>query len=297
MKGNKYYIEEDWKLPDFSLVKKEEFLTVENSFNIFSKNMHDKEMNEISQIIFQHINNDFKTIIENYIPTFGKDFFDRIIKYNEIQKIKSLYNNLKYSLKQTVNYYMKLISSNPSIKIIEEFKIQILSLNNLESLINKINNDHISQVSHKLDLVLGDTRDYFVDKFIYSLKNDMILKLTFEENVLSIINNILDAKSNTFENEYINIINNNIKNTFIEQYKKILNEQTSSILKYIQENKNLIKIKLDSLNTFKINNILSDITNKRNNLVNAIDDYDIFNYDFNISDEVKALLNNYCKNQ
>ena len=233
MKGSKYNIVEDWKVPDFSLVEKEEFSNVENSFNNFCKIYHDKELNEINQIIFQHINNDFSRIIENFIPTFGKDFFDRILKYNEIQKIQSLFNNFKYSLKQTINYNTQLCSSNHSIIISEELKAQILSLNNLESIINKIKNSQISCVNKKLDMVFGDTRDSFVDKFIYNIKNDQILKLTFEENILSVINKILDENSNIFEDEYFNVINNNIKNTFIKQYENIINEQTSILLQII----------------------------------------------------------------
>ena len=37
------------------------------------------------------------------------DFFDRILKYNEIQKIDILYNNLKYSLIKTIIYYIDLV--------------------------------------------------------------------------------------------------------------------------------------------------------------------------------------------
>ena len=297
MKNSKYNIVEDWKVPDFSLVKRDEFSNVEKSFNKCCKIYHDKELNEINQIIFQHINNDFSRIIENFIPTFGKDFFDRILKYNEIQKIKSLFNNFKYSLKQTINYNTQLCSSNHSIIISEELKTQILSLNNLESIINKIKNSQISCVNKKLDMVFGDTRDSFVDKFIYNIKSDFTLKLAFEENVLSVINKILDENSNIFEDEYFNVINNNIKNTFIAQYTNIINEQTNSLLQFIQENKNIIKNKLDNLNSFKSNIILSDINNKANKLINVIDEYYIYNKNFEISDEVQLLLNNYCKNK
>ena len=66
----------------------------------------------------------------------------------------------------------------------------------------------------------------------------MKIKLAFEENVLSVINKILDENSNIFEDEYFNVTNNNIKNTFIQQYTNIINKQTSSLLQFIQENKN-----------------------------------------------------------
>ena len=295
MKGSKYDIVEDWKIPDFSLVKKEEFFNIQNSFNNFYDKYYSKEKTELNQIIFENLNNDFKILIENFIPSFGKDFYDRIIKYNEIQKIKSFYNNIKYTLKQSINYYIKLCSSYPSILIPEELKTQILSLNNLESLVNTINNNEISLLYKKLDKVFGETRDYFVDKYIYYFKYSSYYKYEFEDNILSIIYKTLDEKSSIFENEYNNLINNHIKNPFVTQYKTILNEQTNYMLRFIQENKNLIKGKLDSLNTFNSNAILLDIENKINGLYNDIDEYYIYNEDFKISDEVKTLLNNYCK--
>ena len=85
-----------------------------------------------------------------------------------------------------------------------------------------------------------------MDEFIYNIKNDFAFKLTFEENVLSVKNKILDENSNIFEDEYLNVINNNIKNTFIKHYANIINEQTSSLLQFIRENKNIIKKQLDS---------------------------------------------------
>ena len=72
-----------------------------------------------------------KKIINNFIPIFGKDFFDNIFDYNNVQKIKTVYNNLKYSVNQTLSYYMKLIELYPDIIIPEELKLNILSLKKL----------------------------------------------------------------------------------------------------------------------------------------------------------------------
>ena len=101
-------------------------------------------------------------------------------------------------------------------------------------------------------MVFGDTRDSLVNKFIYNIKNDFTLKLTFEENMLSVINKILDENSNIFEDEFFNVINSKIKNTFLKQYANIINEQTISLLQFIQENKNIIKKQYDSLIFFKV---------------------------------------------
>ena len=50
----------------------------------------------------------FNEMLENILPSLGNSFFERIINYNENFKISSLYNNLKYSLIPTIEYYNSL---------------------------------------------------------------------------------------------------------------------------------------------------------------------------------------------
>ena len=294
-KGNKYNIIQDWKNPDFSLLKREEFLNIQTSFNNFYKKYHDIEVNEINQIIYVNIRYNFKMIIENFIPSFGKDFFERIIKYNKIIKTKSLYNNLKLSSEQTINYYIKLFSQNPSIIIPEDLKIKILSLNNIDLLINSLNNDLISKLNQKFDKLFDETKGYFVDSYIYALKNNKNIKLSFDDDIKEIIYKIADNNTKYFEIEYLNLINYNIKNEFIEEYKIMLNEETNNIIIFINENKNLIKTKLNSLNAIKTELILSDINSKLNNVLESINNYNNNFNSFQISNEIRISLNNYSK--
>jgi hypothetical protein len=234
-------------------------------------------------------------IIQNFIPSFGKDFFYRIVKYNGIQKIKSLYNNLKYSLAQTFNYNLQLLSLNLSTIIPEELKTKLLSINNVDILINSLNNDAIVKINNKLNKLFEETKDYIVDKYIYYIKVDPSIILNIDNDIKNIIDDLIDDNRETFENEYINLININIKNSFIEEYKEALNEETENIINFIEENKKLMKEKLDSLNVLKTDDILLDIENKLNNLIKTIDNYDLFFNSFEISEDIPILLNNYCK--
>ena len=136
MKGNEYNINNiTWKIPDFSLVYREEILSIKNSFNNFTNVFKNIEYNEFNKIILENLKNNFIIIIENFISSFGKDFFDINIKNNEIQNIKSLFNNIKYSLKQTITSLIKILLAIPSISIPDDLKIKLINLNNTDLLI------------------------------------------------------------------------------------------------------------------------------------------------------------------
>ena len=295
MKGNEFNIKENWKKSDFSKVKNNEFLIIKNAYNNFTEIYQKIEKNEFNKAILENMNTNFKLIIQNFIPSFGKDFFYRIVKYNGIQKIKSLYNNLKYSLAQTFNYNLQLLSLNLSTIIPEELKTKLLSINNVDILINSLNNDAIIKINNKLNKLFEETKDYIVDKYTYYIKVDPSIILNIDNDIKNIIDDLIDDNRETFENEYINLININIKNSFIEEYKEALNEETENIINFIEENKKLMKEKLDSLNVLKTDDILLDIENKLNNLIKTIDNYDLFFNSFEISEDIPILLNNYCK--
>ena len=297
MKGDEYNIEINWKKPDFSLIQKEQLLSITKSFNNFTSIQREIEQIKFTNATLEYMEKNFKIIIENFIPSFGKDYFERIIKYNEIQKIKSLYNNLKYSFTQTINYYIKLCSQNPSITLPEDLKNKILVLNNIDSLINSLNNEEILQLNKKLNNIIEETKDYLVDKYIYYIKVDSTIELSFDKEKKKIIYDLLDDSIEIFENEYYNLINNYIIKQFKEQFINLLNEESNNMLACIEEKKNLLNITIAPLNIIKIDYVLSDIENVLNNITNAINDYNTHFHSFKISEEIPQLLNNYCKDK
>ena len=133
MKGNKFEIEEDWKNPDFSQVKRKLFEHIINDFKNFSDIYKNKEINDFYNFMSTNMHNNFKQIIDNFIPSFGKDYFENLLKYNEIQKIKSLYGNLKYSLGITLTYYIFLTYSNSMALLPVDLVIKMMTLNHIES--------------------------------------------------------------------------------------------------------------------------------------------------------------------
>ena len=79
MKGNKFKIEKDWKKPDFSNINKDIFEDIINDFNInFSSTYKNKELNDFYNVMSTNLENNFKKILDNFIPSFGKDYFERL---------------------------------------------------------------------------------------------------------------------------------------------------------------------------------------------------------------------------
>ena len=95
---NDTYLKENYNIPkDFSKMIIEEFSEIQLKFNNFIISYSSQELKNFKNLVLENIKNNCKIIINNFFPSFEKDFFDRILKCNEIQKIKSLYSNLKYS--------------------------------------------------------------------------------------------------------------------------------------------------------------------------------------------------------
>ena len=66
---------------------------------------------------------------------------------------------------------------------------------------------------------------------------------------------------------------NNIKNPFIEQYKKTLNKETNEMIYFIKKLKEESRDDLNKLFTLNSDNILVEIENKLNNTVRAVEAY------------------------
>ena len=299
MKGNNY-LEENFQIPpDFSSVKINEFKNIKTLFNSFTETYHNQEKNELRNLILGNIKNNFKIIIDNFVPSFGKDYFDRILNYNEIQKIQGLYNNLKYSLLETNSYYILLcknyIKTLSSSQLPEDIKLKLLNLNNIDAVIKSKNDLIISTLNSKMDEFFKDTKNYIVEKYINGMKNESNIKLNFKDNIIAIIEEILDGNRYIFENEYMNMMNNLIKNPFIEQYKITLNKETNEMNYFIKQLMEQLKPQLNKIFTLNTDNELKDIENKLNKTVRAVEAYNSHFKSFKISDQVKIYLEDFGK--
>ena len=296
MKEDKFEIEKDWKNPDFNNNKGDIFEDLINDFNSnFSNTYKNKELNDFYNIMSTNMHSNFKQILNNFIPSFGKDYFERLLKYNEIQIIKALYANLHYSLGITLTYYMFLTYSNSMDSLPRDLVIKIIALNNIEHLAQKKNEEVLSLLYSKFGEFLEETKNNFVDIYIDYIKKDNSLKSDFNTNIIDLLSSILENKRNIFEDEYTNMMNINIKNPFIEQYKKTLKESTDDLLNFIFENKEQLKLELEGQFSLDKEDILHNIDTKINETLNLVEEIQKHFDSFKISKDIEDFLNNFAE--
>ena len=296
MKGNKYEINENWKIPDFSNVQKDIFEDIINDFNNnFSDIYKSKEINDFYNVMSTNLKSNFNQTIDNFISSFGKDYFDRLLKYNEIQKIKALYENLDYSLSITLTYYFFLTYSNSMASLPKDLEIKIMSLNNIDSRANKKSDELISLLNTKFEEFLEETKNNLVEKYINYIKTDNSLKNNFNTNIIDLLSSILDNKKDIFEDEYMKMMNSDIKEPFIGNYAKILKESQDNLINFISENKEQITLELKDLLIDNKEENLHNIETKINDTLNLVEEIEKHFDSFKISKEIEDFLNNFAE--
>ena len=293
MKGNQFEIKENWEIPDFSYVRKDIFSPIKYDFdNNFSNSYRLKEETDFYNTMSIILINNFKQNIDNFIPSFGKDYFERIVKYNEIQKIKSLYGNLKYSLGITLTYYLFLTYSSINIILPEDLEIKIMTLNNIDSVIKKENKEILSLLNLDFDEFLELTKNNLVEIYINYIKKNNI---DFNKNITDLIATIFENKRNIFEDEYISMMNTYIKFPFIEQYTKTIGESSDDIINFIAENKESLRLEMKDLLNMNADETLKNIYSKINDTTNSIEEYNTYFGNFKISKDIEEFLDNYVE--
>ena len=300
---------------NYESVNKDIFIDLKNNIykNIIAENMeieqnelinyiinsikNEKDINfNVKNIIKQKIINNFKEVNNNFMSNFGKNYFDRILEYNEIQKIKSLYNNIKYSLSQTIKYYISLckiqIEKNLSKQLPEDIKTKILLLNDLDSIAKLKNQQILTSLNKKLELLIKETNSYVIEKYI----NNMKLQLNINGKIKDFVIQTLNETKNNLEKEYNNLFIQIIKNPFIVQYTKIINKETSEMNNYIEMLKKEAKEHLNKIFTLKTDTVLSDIEKKLSQTIKAVKDYNSHFITFKISHYIQDFLYNYGNN-
>ena len=294
MKGENYII--NYKTPaDFSAGKNNIYDKIKNLFKNFTISYSSQEKKEFEKIIGDKAVNNFNILINNFVPSFGVDFFNRILKFNEIQKIKRLYLNLKYSLAETIIYYISLANIYKGIYLPVDIKKKILTLNDLDSVVKSKNDYIISTLNDKLDSYFEETKNYITNKYIDDMNLNSDFDLKFNSNVKDKIKGLISGNLHNYENEYIKMMRENIKEPFIKEYTIILNEATEDMKEFIERSKVESKADLDSLFSLDSDTVLADIQNKLNYTKRAVEEYNSHLNTFKISNDVSKFLKGFGK--
>lgn len=281
---------------DFSPGVNNIYDNIEIMFKNFSLTYISQERKEFDKFIGENTINNFKNLVNNFIPSFGVDFFDRILKFNGIQKINLLYRNLKYSLAETIIYYIGLAATQKDKLLPVDIKLKLFTLNNLDSLVVSKNNYILSNLNDRLDAYFKEARNYVVDKYLTEMVTSEELDLKLNNELKEIIKSLITENKLNYEGEYMNMMQEYVKIPFVEKYNKILNEATEDMKQFIEYSKIELKVELDEIFSLDSDSVLADIQSKLNNTINSASEYYKHFESFKISEEVIDYFENFGEN-
>ena len=291
-KGSDFEIDlNKWKYLDYSRVY-EKIGQICNELLEFFDSQKENEKEIIDLFLKKIMISNFNDLLQNIIPSFGNQFFERIIKYNENFKITSLYNDLKYSLTHTIAYYRAIGTINIRA-LTKDLKLKIYSLNDLDLVAKQKNKEVIDLLNTKVNEFIEDSKDFLIEKYISFFTNDVSIKKNFNRNIYDEITEIIFSLENDFNKSYLDLMNKYLKDKLISSYTKVMNEKTADMVLSVVEKREMLKANLDDLFSLEPDEVLNDINNKINNTLRVIDRYNNHLNDFKISDNFVDFLNNY----
>ena len=295
-RGNNYEVDIGaWEILDYSFINKE-INSIKGSFDKFIVAQKKNEENNVNKGIQDLIKSNFYDLLNNLIPSFGNEFFERIIKYNENFKITTLYDNLKYSLTQTLTYYASLYGLSQIRALTKDLKIRLYSLNDLDIIVEQKNKQVLELLNLTVDDFINQSKNHIIQKYISFFKADTSIELSFNPEIKKKINENLNSVISDIELDFINLLNIYLKEKLVSSYTNVLNSKTEEMLRNIRSQRELIKSRLDDLFSLDSDEVLNNINLNINNTLHSINAYKEHFDKFEIPEELFNYLNNYGKN-
>ena len=294
-KGHNYQIDiKNWvsnENLDFSEYSNIVNLDINRDFESFYLLQKENEEKRFNDSLKEVIKNNFNNLLSYLIPTFGKKYFERIIKYNENFKIESLYNNLRYSISETLAYY--IMETNEINNIPLDLKRKIYILNDLDSTVENKNIEILSKINYKLDEFINNIQIFIIKQYIDNYNNEFSVESNYNQNILSIIKSNLSDLYISIKKKCSNDLNEYLKEPFIESYKKVMNEKTEEMVIFTKEKKNIIRDIILYIKTTDTDNILETLNETINKIEESVNEYNNHFKTFEIDNELLRYLNEY----
>ena len=99
----------------------------------------------------------------------------------KISKYQVLYNNLKFSLLETLIYYLSLYDSTNITALTKDLKLKIFSLNNLDTIVENRNNQVLNLLETKVDEFILDSKEYIIKHYKSMIEAYISKELYFNE--------------------------------------------------------------------------------------------------------------------
>ena len=252
-----------------------------------------EQNSQVDSCLRERITSNFDDLLNNVIPTFGNEYFERIIKYNENFKISALYDNIRYSLTETLLYYISLELCTEVTSLPKDLKIRIFNLNDLDSTLESKNNKIIENFEKNVAEFIKESRISIIDKYISYMKNDDEISQSFNIRVLKKINDSLTVTIPEMGNNYEKMLEKYLTEKLTSSFKKLMNDKTKDMIRFVNEKKMTLKSKLSGLFSLDSDQVLVDINQKINNTLESIKNYQEHFASFEVPDDIKEFLNNY----
>ena len=281
----------------YDKIDTEIFLTIDSNFKTFINDKISNEKTNLNKLIKNALRNNFNNIISNFVSTFGNDFFERILNYNENFKINPLYQNLKYSLVISLNYYQMLYQLTRNINsLTSDLKIKLYKFNDLDKITEKENKIILNILNDKVDEFIEITKQHILSDYKSYIISDSSINLEFNNEIQKFIKNNLEDVSSDLEKDYTNLLNEKFKIKINNSFTRILNNLTSDMLRTINNMKVSIKSLFDDLFSLEIDKILNQTNTQMNITLNSIEEYNNFFNTFILPEQLVEYTLNYGNN-
>lgn len=200
---------------------------------------------------------------------------------------------MKHSLAETIIYYTGITTVETEIHLPVDIKVRLYNLNNLDSVVKNKNNLILSRLNDKLDGYFEETKNYITKKYIDDMNINEEFDLKFTSSLKERIKGIISGNIHHYENEYINMMKENIKTPFIEEYSSVLNSATKDMKTFVEDTKIELKAELDNTFSLDSDSILADTESKLNETKTSIDEYNAHFATYKIPEDVINFLENF----
>ena len=269
------------------------FSKINSDFEVFITNKISKEKTNLNSLIKNTIRNNFNDLITNFVLSFGNDFFERILNYNENFKITTLYKNLKYSLVISLSYYQTIYKLIKDISLTSDLKIKLYKFNNLDKIAEQENKIILNILDDKVDAFIEKSKQHIINDYKNYITSDISIKFAFNEQIQKIIENSLKDINLDLEKDYVNLLNEKFKTKIHNSYKKILNDLTSDMIQTINGLKQNIKSLFDDLFSLEIEQVLNQTNTQMNITLNSIEEYNNYFNTFKLPEDLIEYSLNY----
>ena len=130
-------------------------------------------------------------------------------------------------------------------------------------------------------------------KYKEYVENDVSIHLEFTDTTIKKISSKIIEMNSTLSKNYINLLNKECKNNFIDSYTKAMNAQTNQMIQTIEDLKLKIKSKIDDLFTVDIEQVLNEANNKMNMTLDSIKEYENYFKSFKLPENLIIFFETY----